>query len=64
MKQKWSCLPIPGQLHQWQKAGLSGASWEGHQDHGPLVSITKSHLRVIPTGQAAVTSPTKELITF
>lgn len=24
MKQKWGCFPIPGQLHQWQKAGPSG----------------------------------------
>lgn len=36
MKQKWSCFPIPGQRHQWQEAGLSGAIWEGHWDGGAV----------------------------
>lgn len=63
-KQKQSCLPIPGQLLQWEKAGPSGASWEGHQNWGPFIIITKNCLRVKPTGQAAVTTPAKKPATF
>ena len=61
MKQKWSCLPAPGQLHHWQKAGPLWGRGRGKLGTGPLVIIIK---RVRPTRQAAVMSPDKKTVPF